>query len=438
MEFLKNEKVAKLIMRAIKAGNKNPTIEQLKTLAVAVGDRESYCFLKNATVRDLSVVKTATVVFNGEAPAKVSEGAGALFGLVGKDATISSDAQARIYDVKAVLAIEEEQKDIEARKKVEDKHPETSDHKAEAATVDAPLKEKTDPKFKEVLERGAKNPVEKRAALTKLAKGNVIKNIRKMTEAELEAQGWGGQAATVLELDDNSLIFPSQDEEGNGPGVLFGLDAKGNNFYVTAAVNAPGPWAVSTDATTADNAVSLKTTVDLGKDEAEANTAKAAEVIDSYVARIKKGEDPRKVLNEFMALIAVTLEDHAGKPKKAPEKKEPEKKEPEKKDDKASEKKEPEKKAPEKKEPEKKGDEASEKKEPEKKDDKAAPKKDEKKPIKATINQGDTINMNSPDSGQVSVTFEPGGQDASGKNLLVGKDPSGNTIMTVPEGADIV
>ena len=62
--------------------------------------------------------------------------------------------------------------------------------------------------------------------------GKTIVDVRSMTDEEIEAEGWTtsnthGAAPIVLELDDGSLIFPSQDPEGNGPGALFGIDADG-------------------------------------------------------------------------------------------------------------------------------------------------------------------------------------------------------------------
>jgi hypothetical protein len=57
-----------------------------------------------------------------------------------------------------------------------------------------------------------------------------------MTKKEAEAEGWDidlrFKTAPVLVLDDGSKIYPSADEEGNGPGALFGVDKKGNHFIV--------------------------------------------------------------------------------------------------------------------------------------------------------------------------------------------------------------
>jgi hypothetical protein len=47
---------------------------------------------------------------------------------------------------------------------------------------------------------------------------------RHMTQAEMTKEGWyGGMEgpAVVLVLENGMLIYPSRDDEGNGPGVLF-------------------------------------------------------------------------------------------------------------------------------------------------------------------------------------------------------------------------
>jgi hypothetical protein len=63
--------------------------------------------------------------------------------------------------------------------------------------------------------------------------GAVIRCIRRMTEAELAANSnyWYSDAGVVvLELTDGTLLYPSQDEEGNGPGALFGETPDGRPF----------------------------------------------------------------------------------------------------------------------------------------------------------------------------------------------------------------
>lgn len=65
--------------------------------------------------------------------------------------------------------------------------------------------------------------------------GRTIKAVRPMTAAELKKEDWSiGRHAppTVLVLDNGTKVYPSRDEEGNGPGALFGTDAKGDNFVL--------------------------------------------------------------------------------------------------------------------------------------------------------------------------------------------------------------
>jgi hypothetical protein len=61
--------------------------------------------------------------------------------------------------------------------------------------------------------------------------GQAVKEIRPMTEAEAEAEGWEFNrrhgAPTVIVLANGTLIYASRDDEGNGPGQLFGRDPKG-------------------------------------------------------------------------------------------------------------------------------------------------------------------------------------------------------------------
>lgn len=61
------------------------------------------------------------------------------------------------------------------------------------------------------------------------ATGRRIAEVRRMTSAEMSAEGWS-QPATVLVLEDGTLIYASRDDEGNGPGVLFGMTKGGGSF----------------------------------------------------------------------------------------------------------------------------------------------------------------------------------------------------------------
>lgn len=64
--------------------------------------------------------------------------------------------------------------------------------------------------------------------------GRKIVDVRSMTEEEAEREGWYGHiTAPVLELEDGTTLFPSRDPEGNGPGALFGINARGHGLYVT-------------------------------------------------------------------------------------------------------------------------------------------------------------------------------------------------------------
>jgi hypothetical protein len=51
-----------------------------------------------------------------------------------------------------------------------------------------------------------------------------------MTQAEMIDEGWDFQLdpiTPVIVLDDGTLIYPSRDHEGNGPGALFGKASDG-------------------------------------------------------------------------------------------------------------------------------------------------------------------------------------------------------------------
>jgi len=50
--------------------------------------------------------------------------------------------------------------------------------------------------------------------------GLTIKEVRYLTEKEQEVLGWAG-ASLALIFDDGSAVWPSADDEGNGPGALF-------------------------------------------------------------------------------------------------------------------------------------------------------------------------------------------------------------------------
>jgi hypothetical protein len=57
--------------------------------------------------------------------------------------------------------------------------------------------------------------------------GRTIKSVREMTEEEVENMGWyvgGGSVPVVFTLDDGTVMVPSQDPEGNGPGHIYRME----------------------------------------------------------------------------------------------------------------------------------------------------------------------------------------------------------------------
>jgi hypothetical protein len=59
--------------------------------------------------------------------------------------------------------------------------------------------------------------------------GRTIVAVRYLTDAEVENLGWYS-ASVVLLLDNGAMIFPSQDDEGNNAGALFGQGKKGEEI----------------------------------------------------------------------------------------------------------------------------------------------------------------------------------------------------------------
>lgn len=64
-----------------------------------------------------------------------------------------------------------------------------------------------------------------------------VKEIRIMTDEEMEAEGWDHygslSAPEIIIFEDGSKLYPSCDPEGNGPGCLFGMGPDGTPVYVT-------------------------------------------------------------------------------------------------------------------------------------------------------------------------------------------------------------
>jgi len=51
--------------------------------------------------------------------------------------------------------------------------------------------------------------------------GRKVVAVRYLNEEEVEHIGWYGGKSLVIQFDDGSWMFPSADDEGNGPGALF-------------------------------------------------------------------------------------------------------------------------------------------------------------------------------------------------------------------------
>ena len=64
--------------------------------------------------------------------------------------------------------------------------------------------------------------------------GRKIKNIRLLTDKELKDNFWNdsGERSAVIELDDGTILYASQDYEGNGPGAIFGINKNGKDMFV--------------------------------------------------------------------------------------------------------------------------------------------------------------------------------------------------------------
>jgi len=66
--------------------------------------------------------------------------------------------------------------------------------------------------------------------------GLKIVGIRKMTKKEIRYEGWEGQidVPTAIVLSDGTLLYASRDDEGNGPGQIFGKAPDGKAFQLAS------------------------------------------------------------------------------------------------------------------------------------------------------------------------------------------------------------
>tara|TARA_Y100001938_G_C7990574_1_gene379282 strand:+ start:532 stop:768 length:237 start_codon:yes stop_codon:yes gene_type:complete len=74
-----------------------------------------------------------------------------------------------------------------------------------------------------------------------MKEGAKITKIRNMTEVELANEGWNdyhlaNEYIVALELDNDTVIYPSRDYEGNGAGVLFGYNKKTKKAFAITPV----------------------------------------------------------------------------------------------------------------------------------------------------------------------------------------------------------
>ena len=65
----------------------------------------------------------------------------------------------------------------------------------------------------------------------KQLKGKTIKEVRYLTEKEMNDSLWY-KRGVVLIFTDGSMAYPVADDEGNESGVMFGQDTKGNQYVL--------------------------------------------------------------------------------------------------------------------------------------------------------------------------------------------------------------
>jgi len=58
-------------------------------------------------------------------------------------------------------------------------------------------------------------------------KGQKVKTVRAMTNAEAAKEGWDNENTSVIEFESGDRVYASRDSEGNGPGSLFGQTKQG-------------------------------------------------------------------------------------------------------------------------------------------------------------------------------------------------------------------
>ena len=87
----------------------------------------------------------------------------------------------------------------------------------------------------QIAKKGIPNPYTLIMTTKQIAiEGMTITELRDMTAAEIEAEGWevryGNGTPIVMVLSNGVKLYPSQDYEGNGGGVWFGIDTEGESI----------------------------------------------------------------------------------------------------------------------------------------------------------------------------------------------------------------
>ncbi len=71
--------------------------------------------------------------------------------------------------------------------------------------------------------------------MTRLVGARVVE-MRRLSARELAREGWPADDHVLALVFDNGLVvYASRDDEGNGPGSLFGATARGQGFRVCAS-----------------------------------------------------------------------------------------------------------------------------------------------------------------------------------------------------------
>jgi hypothetical protein len=77
----------------------------------------------------------------------------------------------------------------------------------------------------------AKDKLEFSTYAEKSLLGRTIVAIRYLNDTEADGLGWSASPIVLL-LDDGAMIYPAQDDEGNGPGALIGQTKTGKELLI--------------------------------------------------------------------------------------------------------------------------------------------------------------------------------------------------------------